>query len=362
MKAGKSSLGIARLLLSTALVAPLAGCQSSDNPNGGTPVDPVLPLALTCPSDVRVSDATMLTQPVNYSQPSAAGGVQPVSITCSPASGTAFPVGATPVSCSGSDAATPARTAACNFTVIVTPAIAPVATLSATRFMAYGDSITAGEINDDDLGGRCDNAVTLLPGPMILIPELAYPAVTLRLMSARYTNQAFTMVNEGLRNNPTSDRARFLAALRAHRPQAVLFLQGVIDLGDSSAASIAANIDADIADAKAMGVSAFFLSTLTPVLGFSRGCFVDSVDVRAVNDRIRALAASRPGVYLVDSYAAFQGHDEYLRGDGLHPTALGQQVLAQTFFDVIRSRLETTTASAPLRTDSSATAGAAGRD
>jgi hypothetical protein len=82
------------------------------------------------------------------------------------------------------------------------------------------------------------------------------------------------------------------------------------------------------------------LSTLTPVLNFSRGCFLSNADIRAANDAYRALAV-RDNVVLVDSWAAFQGHEStYIGADGLHPSVAGQQVIARAFFDAVEAKLE----------------------
>ena len=58
------------------------------------------------------------------------------------------------------------------------------------------------------------------------------------------------------------------------------------------------------------------------------------------NAGIRSLAAAE-GVTLVDVFNAF---DVTLLGpDGLHPTAQGYQVIANTFFNAIRATLEAST-------------------
>ena len=93
--------------------------------------------------------------------------------------------------------------------------------------------------------------------------------------------------------------------------------------------------------AKGKGINSLFLSTLLPLGSGFRACGRQNADVQATNDQIRALAASE-GVYLVDSYVAFKDRMATLMGsDGLHPTAEGYQALAQTFFEVIKFRLET---------------------
>ncbi len=77
---------------------------------------------------------------VTYAVPSPAGGRAPATVNCSPASGDVFPVGPTRVTCTATDAA--AATATCTFDVTV----ARVPQLTRTRFLAFGDSVTAGEV------------------------------------------------------------------------------------------------------------------------------------------------------------------------------------------------------------------------
>src|SRR4030095_4993527 len=115
----------------------------------GGVIEVVSPLSLVCPSNIRIEDVAGTTRPVTFAPAMSSGGVAPVSVTCTPASGAPFPLGTTTVTCSGADAAMPARTAECQLTVTLA-AFVPVLTL--TKFLAFGDSITAGEINDDVAG------------------------------------------------------------------------------------------------------------------------------------------------------------------------------------------------------------------
>jgi lysophospholipase L1-like esterase len=68
------------------------------------------------------------------------------------------------------------------------------------------------------------------------------------------------------------------------------------------------------------------------------------------NDRLRSLAASE-GITLVDVYAAITstaGWETTLIGpDGLHPTVVGYAKIAETFFNALKTTLETTPSSVP---------------
>jgi len=330
-------------------LAAFAACSSPSKPSG-TPPSPVNPLVLDCPSDVRIDNVKTATQIVTYSPATHSGGVDPIAISCTPVSGADFPLGPTTVSCTGTDAATPVRPASCSFVVTLVPRV-PM--LSVTKFMAYGDSITAGEINSDDTGARCPENARARAGigtfsfnPLDLQPDKAYPMLLQQLLQVRYTTQSPTVTNKGQPLDDTGDTARFAGALQDVKPEAVLFLQGVIDLtGERAIPTIIANIVHDIGESARQGVKAFFLSTLTPVLDFSRGCFVSNADIVELNGEIRALAI-QDNVNLVDSWAAFKGRESELIGaDGLHPSVEGQQVLAATFLTAVQGKLELSSAS-----------------
>src|SRR5262249_48162075 len=118
-------------------------------------------------------------------------------ITCTPPSGSLFPVGRTPVSCVATDA--DQRTSTCSFTVTVT--LPPM--LTAKRFVAFGDSITAGE-DGVNLGQSypCGGFGSLPMGrtsrPMVLVPvNERYPGVLQQLLDTRYPNQSPIVDNEG---------------------------------------------------------------------------------------------------------------------------------------------------------------------
>jgi len=323
------------------------------HPTGPTtpPPDLVSPLTLTCPSDVRVENVDATTKDVTFPSPVATGGVAPITITCLPASGDSFPLGTSPVSCRAVDTAAPARVAACGFGVTL---LRYVPVLPITKFLAFGDSITAGEINDDDDGRRCGERPASwedLAQVRAIQPSLAYPAALGRLLTARYATQAFTVYNAGQPLDSTGDTARFSAVVSAQRPEAVLVMLGVIDVGGGFEVvpGIVANLDTDIREARRLGVTAIFLSTITPVLDQVRGCQLSNPVIRAANEAIRALAA-RSNVHLVDSYAAFVGKETLLIGeDGLHPNAAGHQVIADAFFAAIKQNVEPPPASTSLR-------------
>ena len=77
---------VARYALISGWVALLAGCggeQITPTP----PVAVVQPIAMTCPSDIRLDNIVGASQSVVYAPPIVSGGVPPISVSCSMVSG-----------------------------------------------------------------------------------------------------------------------------------------------------------------------------------------------------------------------------------------------------------------------------------
>ena len=291
-----------------------------------------------------MAQATGQTVAVTFPAPVATDGTPPLTTTCKPASGSDFPIGVNDVVCTTTDSV--ARQATCTFQVVVKPA--PV--LEGTNFLAFGDSITAGEVTNPSF-------------LLVVRPDLSYPTDLQKLMAARYVTQAVAVTNCGREMEKATegvDRLRSVlaggdcgpAVPASRRPfgaalfDAVLLLEGINDLNTGEADAISTATEAlrsDIRNAKSAGVKQVFLSTLTPAFAFGGDM------VPAMNDEIRALAASE-GVVLVDAYAAFGGQATSLIGvDGLHPTTEGYQVLAEAFFSQIQATFETSSTAAAAR-------------
>jgi len=341
----------------------LAACGSNPNGPSQQPQTVVPSLELTAPPNIKLDNVTGTTQVVTYAGPIASGGAPPVTITCSPASGTSFPVGTTTVSCNATDGV---RSATCQFSVTL---VAAVPVIKATRFMAFGDSITDGEVQDNAPGAT--SAIRglqdwpfakshVMSNPLDVRRDLSYPTVLRDMLTARYSGQTFTMFNEGLGADGTGDGiARFANAVANDKPEAVLLLQGVIDVAgcamsypecspSATIQTMGRNLSTDIAAARARGVQYIFLGTLLPEKTCNTSpCRTWAVDpvyygdlITPANAEIRAVAA-RENVFLVDSFAAIAKDTKtLLGGDGLHPTREGYAALANAFFNVIRDKIE----------------------
>jgi lysophospholipase L1-like esterase len=326
-----------RITLPLLGVVLAAGCT-----NPAAPTPPLFgPPTIACPAPQRFPSADGGALTVAYVKPQVSGGTDLVRTTCTPASGSSFPVGTTGVTCTAVDAEQ--RTASCSFDVSVV-----VPRISATKFVAFGDSITWGS------NGRCVRSFTGDPLTWAfqdiqslwlnaVPPAAAYPGVLQSLLAGRYVLQSFTVANEGVPGEAATAAAtqtRLAAALDLHAPEVLLLQEGANDVnGRRTPASIAAALGSMVRQARGRGLPVF-LGTLVPQRDGSCRAFQPDRIVPA-NVQIRAVAASE-GAVLVDLYEAFLGQEgSLLDQDGLHPSVAGYVKIAETFFDAIRARLET---------------------
>jgi len=309
--------------------AALAAACSKSSPTGPTPPPPD-PLKLTCPAPVTQTSQSGQPTPIIYTPATAEGGTRPVQITCTPESNSSFPVGTTIVTCNAVDAKSVA--ASCSFSVTVT---APPR-LSATAFLAFGDSMTAGEITVNGEGRIHIHTVQ---------DALSYPTDLRQSLASRYSAQSIIIDNAGSLGETTDAGLSRLPVVLTSRYQALLLMEGANDLGNQSSGSVRdhalANMQAMVRLAKGRGVKVF-LATLPPQNPLAccprRG--TGNILLPSYNDGLRGLAIAE-NITGVDVNAAFNGDLTQIGPDGLHPTAVGYQTIATEFFSRIRATLET---------------------
>lgn len=330
----------------------VAGCSG-----GNEPSPPPAPAALqvSCPAPVSAESLSGAARTVDFPAATTTGGTAPVTTTCAPASGSTFQVGTTPVKCTAVDAKQ--QQASCDFNVTVTRP----GNLSATRFLAFGDSITFGSLSqcNDPLPVTMSirealrlDAVRLRPRDTP--PSTAYPNVLLQRLAARYTSQTISVVNSG---NPgefvtagdppgTNDEtlSRLRSALSSSGAQVLLLMEGTNDLVSFNhhtepLPSVTKAYGDMLREARARGAQVFLGTMLPYVRGTCRGDWAWDLAV-PMNDQIKSFAAAE-GLPLVDLYQAFGSSPGANMGpDGLHPSVQGYDKIAETFFNVIRERLE----------------------
>ena len=293
--------------------------------SGSTPTTPLPAITVICPANISTQASQgQTTVTVIYPAPVVSGGKTPVTTSCTPASGNRFSLGTTPVSCTVADAGQ--QSVACGFSVSVAAPSAP--RLSATTFMAFGDSLTEGK-------------TTQVPD---LTFDTSYILKLVAMLQSRYTAQTIVVTGEGQGGENASDGIqRFDERLADDRPQSVLIMDGANDLFSLQSAGISGAISAlNIMGSHAAAKGAVvFLATVPPAdpkkLRGTGGPFVASL-----NAQITSLAAAHQWT-LVDVNAAFKGDLTLLGPDGLHATDAGYQVIAQAFYDRIVARLEVKT-------------------
>lgn len=313
-----------RLIVVVVTLSVASACEDSVLPSTAPtplPADKVGELSISCPTDVTTQSRNGTSGVVSYPAPRVSGGLAPVESGCTPPSGTSFPIGWSTLRCSASDALTQAASCTFRATVIAPPRLA------ATRFLAFGDSITAGEV------------ATPLLAPTIVELSKSYPFKLQGFLRDRYPLQTLNVVNIGLPGERATEGARDRLSLQlaSVQPDVVLIMEGTNDLSIGvSASQVESAIDSMVRDVLDSGADPI-LATIAPS---TRDGLASQIPV--YNDMIRSLAAAR-GIPLVDVFRVLnQGSCPSststlpcIGSDNLHPTEDGYELIAAAFFDVI---------------------------
>ena len=209
-----------------------------------------------------------------------------------------------------------------------------VPTLARTRFLAFGDSITAGEVTAPVSGGI---------SKMVLVPAASYPSNLLSQLSTRYSTQVASLrvANAGVpAENVINGAARFPKALTADLPDVVLIMEGVNGVSSIGPEICTQHVRSMVQTAKGWGVRVFVGSMLPTIPGRQRSQI--PADLEAYNARLRRMAAEE-GATFVDLYTPLVPEVLSVIGiDGLHPTEAGYRRVAQIYFNAIQASLEVT--------------------
>ena len=298
------------------------------------------PSSLVCPADVEPTSPDGQPVAVTFAPPTldTAGGS--ITAVCSPPSGSIFEVGTHTVTCVRSDGAD----AQCSFSIAVVVPELPQTILSVSTVLAFGDSLTEGEVS---------------PAPSMLMavqPGNDYPARLEALLRGRFPNQMVSVANRGLGGETASEgEDRFLGTFLDTEPDLVLLLEGVNDLargllvarmnGQELSRGIINGILDDLrrmARAAQVRGAQVFILTLSPILDPAerRNPGLRNA-VALVNQRLETMTASI-GAVLVDLHSLLSAEPSLIGIDGLHPTAAGYERIATFLFDEIVRRFETT--------------------
>lgn len=305
---------------SVGLAVTAAACSSPAAPT--PPPLPPMP-SVTCPADITAvsNDASALL--MTYTVPTATDGSAPVTVSCSPAPGTSFAPGSTTVTCTATDSLN--RQATCTFAIKVT--VPP--RLVRTRFVAFGDSLTAGK-----------STVSASEVSKLEDWPNSYPSQLAKLLKERYTPQAqaIVMYPEGYSGEATSvGVSRLRKVLTVDRPEVLLLMEGANDIYGGNPLSIpdaVYNLRKMVREAQGTGAQVF-LANLPPQRQGGKGSGFALVP--SFNAAL-APVATETGATLVDVYLALSTDlNAFIGSDGLHPTAAGYLKIAETFLAAIRS-------------------------
>ena len=287
-------------------------------------------LGLACAPDVRVRSLDAAPVRVSYGPPTVTGGLAPVTASCSPSSPLTLAVGTHSVLCRASDSFEQGQTASCSVSLTVLPPLE----LSAMRFLAFGDSITAGTTSSPLLAAG---------------PPHSYPPKLVTELSRRYVIQSFEIENAGIPGEQAANAvSRFRSELLRVRPEVVLLMEGTNDLGDnlSQAPTTAlAALGAMILEAKTQGVTVM-LASLPPQRAAGRRAAVAAF-IPSFNVSLEALAQQHV-IPFIDVFTPLSqavcgpsvGPLTCIGQDHLHPTEEGYTVMARAFADAIERELD----------------------
>lgn len=207
--------------------------------------------------------------------------------------------------------------------------------ISRTRFLAFGDSITAGEVTSPV--SAADGI-----GKLVVVPAASYPSVLQSRLISTYTAQAssITVTNSGVSNEAILEGVqRFDQVFPGSRAEVVLLQEGVNGLNFVGPDTSTGLMRIMVQQAKNGGAKVFVGSMIPTVPGRPRATISPAALV-AYNSVLQIMC-TQEGVTYVDLYDSMLADAATLIGsDGLHPTEAGYRRIADLFFAAIKTALE----------------------
>jgi lysophospholipase L1-like esterase len=223
--------------------------------------------------------------------------------------------------------------------VTVTFTIAPQ--LTRTKFLAFGDSITAGEVTFPVTAASRAGGSNYT---QIVMPVASYPQQLQNRLRERYIGQAslITVTNAGLPSETAQNgRVRLRSVLASNPAEVVIITEGYNELTNilpGAIAGAALAIEGMVKETKATGARVILGTLPPPRPGGQRTVPADRVI--DLNSRIRAIATAE-GVPLVDFYAGMVNDvQRYIGADGLHPNEAGYTRMAELALATIQAEIE----------------------
>lgn len=200
--------------------------------------------------------------------------------------------------------------------------------VGATRFVAFGDSITRGILSS------FDGTVLFDAGPSV-----SYPFQLQSSLMATHPSQASTFVveNQGVGGETAATGLqRLQSVLNTYHPQALLLLEGINDLnGGFGVNATISRLQTMVEIARLYNVTVIIANmfqtyvTEDPNDGHIRTNAADLIP--SFNAGIQQIAQGQQNVFVVDLHHAFGGDRSLVGGDGLHPSETGYARIALWF-------------------------------
>jgi lysophospholipase L1-like esterase len=208
--------------------------------------------------------------------------------------------------------------------------------ISRTRFLAFGDSFTAGEVTNPI--GASPSLITKL----VVVAAASYPLQLQAQLRVAYVSQAASIVvtNSGEASERILDGVnRFPGVFDMYRPEVVLLMHGANGLAQVGPDISAGVMRIMVQYAKSNGARVFVGSMIPAVAGRPRGTTPAS-ELLAYNTTLQIMS-TQEGITYVDLYNAMLADAPTLIGsDGLHPTEAGYRKIADLFFVATKTELE----------------------
>jgi lysophospholipase L1-like esterase len=213
--------------------------------------------------------------------------------------------------------------------------------ISRTKFLAFGDSFTAGEVTSP-IAGQSGVGASGGINKLVVVPAASYPTQLQSQLRTTYSSQAasITVTNGGEPGERILDgNQRFPGVFESNRPEVVLLMEGVNGLPlvgpDTSTGVMRIMVQA----AKNGGARVFVGSMIPQIAGRPRAT-TPVGELLAYNNTLQ-LMSTQEGVTYVDLYNPLLGEAASVIGsDGLHPTEAGYRRIAELFLAAIQRELE----------------------
>ena len=209
------------------------------------------------------------------------------------------------------------------------------ARLSRTRFLAFGDSFTAGEVT---------TPVASSSGlhKLILMPLASYPAQLQGQLRTAYSQQeaSIAVANSGEPGERILDGSyRFPGVFDASRPEVVLLMEGANDL-PLVGPDTSSDLMRSMVQTATQGGARVFVGSMIPQVNGRPRATTPTFELLNYNTKLQVMA-TQEGLTFVDLYNPMLPEAASLIGiDGLHPTEAGYRRIAELFFAAIKRELE----------------------